>query len=928
MLRPSDSEKAQIALEFLVVYSFVLVVFILIFSIVSSQRAVSLAQQQYSLLQLQTQNIASYIDEAVQAGTGYSATIPLISGLQHNYYNLSISSTGVVIASTQIGIQPLTAYAFSHAQGYVINGTLQRSANGINIYQIPTYRGTISISNIKGIIYIDQIPPQLTGFAQGAVVTQQANIKSISFNDSAPQKAYVGVNNSAAITLGSTFSMDFWFNAAPERQGCGTLVGKPKTSVQFAITLAAPCSPGYYSNDILDFNYGATSLASNAFPSGSWINAAATFNSASSTFTWYINGTAVNTYSGLANPATNSRTLYIGAGDFVFNGSMANLQIYNSVLTPNQVLSRYQSGIGGPPGNYNLMGWWPLNGNPNDYSGNGDQGIPFNNPKYVGVVQLNARPYSLSGNGIANALVGFVTSKGYLTSNHMYSSVYTSNDAVSRGFVTATSPSIQGATNISADLFNGNIAITGNLIGWWPLDIGYGANVADLSQKLNGGTFTGSWKQAVNQTNFIAAQFPGDIGGVNNNNVQDGFITVNSAQSLLGIVANRSFTVVEWIYYKGPTPGHNQGIFGNWPGSNGGGFQLVGYCVSCANNAVLYINTSYISFPNGLLSFPMNTWEMITAQYNGNSGTATVYLNNTVFASNVLAKNLGLLQLLPYYIGNDASQPGGLDTFNGLITNVQIYDSYLSQQQINNLYSSGISSPPLGNGGLIAWLPLLNNTIDSSYNMNNGTISDNVLFVNSAYNNTSQMTGPGFATFNGFTSVSIPYTQKLAATGSFSVSFWFSSAQGSYKTFSSELVDTDVPSGHALEILLCGNNSCGLTGIHGMIGSGAGWLSPTVDYPLKFTQNTWYSVTETFTTTTWTIYVNGNKASSGSLSGTPVLLNSGTGMTLGAGTGSSNTIGQMANLQVYNIALTQLQALQLYNQGLPIQYRMNTSLDT
>src|ERR1700733_2643789 len=138
MLRPASSSKAQIALEFLIVYSFVLIIFILLFSIISAQRAATLGQQQYSLLQLQSQNIASYIDQAAQAGTGYSASIPLVSGLSHNYYNLSISSTGVVIASTSVGTQPVVAYSFSHARSLIINGTLERSSNGISIYQIST----------------------------------------------------------------------------------------------------------------------------------------------------------------------------------------------------------------------------------------------------------------------------------------------------------------------------------------------------------------------------------------------------------------------------------------------------------------------------------------------------------------------------------------------------------------------------------------------------------------------------------------------------------------------------------------------------------------------------------------------------------------------------------------------------------------------
>jgi hypothetical protein len=57
------------------------------------------------------------------------------------------------------------------------------------------------------------------------------------------------------------------------------------------------------------------------------------------------------------------------------NGSIANVQVYNVTLSPNDIQALYQEGIGGAPINVNnLVGWWPLNGNTNDYSGNGNDG--------------------------------------------------------------------------------------------------------------------------------------------------------------------------------------------------------------------------------------------------------------------------------------------------------------------------------------------------------------------------------------------------------------------------------------------------------------------------------------------------------------------------------------------------------------------------
>jgi len=69
----------------------------------------------------------------------------------------------------------------------------------------------------------------------------------------------------------------------------------------------------------------------------------------------------------------------IGSWDRKFNGSIANVQIYNTSLSANEIQALYLEGIGGAPINLQyLVGWWPLNGNANDYSGNGNNGQAYN----------------------------------------------------------------------------------------------------------------------------------------------------------------------------------------------------------------------------------------------------------------------------------------------------------------------------------------------------------------------------------------------------------------------------------------------------------------------------------------------------------------------------------------------------------------------
>jgi len=80
---------------------------------------------------------------------------------------------------------------------------------------------------------------------------------------------------------------------------------------------------------------------------------------------------------GVETTALNLRVgQYQGGGD-VFNGLIANVQLYNASLTANEVQALYIEGMGSAPlVLQNLVGWWPLNGDAKDYSGNNNNGVP------------------------------------------------------------------------------------------------------------------------------------------------------------------------------------------------------------------------------------------------------------------------------------------------------------------------------------------------------------------------------------------------------------------------------------------------------------------------------------------------------------------------------------------------------------------------
>ena len=111
---------------------------------------------------------------------------------------------------------------------------------------------------------------------------------------------------------------------------------------------------------------------------GRWTFIAGTYDG--TTLTLYVNGASVATTTGTVtsygDSATNEWKIgYSYTGTEAFNGSIANVQIYNTSLSASEILGLYQEGIGGAPVRpQNILGWWPLNGNANDYSGNNYNG--------------------------------------------------------------------------------------------------------------------------------------------------------------------------------------------------------------------------------------------------------------------------------------------------------------------------------------------------------------------------------------------------------------------------------------------------------------------------------------------------------------------------------------------------------------------------
>ena len=180
-------------------------------------------------------------------------------------------------------------------------------------------------------------------------------------------------------------TISLWFNSlAPGPSGTvftQPRAGQPNLDVCGSFNLGAEDSGGNRivfglhkcDNDIWTYSPRA--------PYNVWNFVAVSYNNLSDTVTFYVNDNTTGPITNNGMLPSNGNFTIGGWDDYwsTLSGYVSNVQVYNTALSVNDIQALYQEGIGGAPINIqSLAGWWPLNGNANDYSGNGNNGVPTN----------------------------------------------------------------------------------------------------------------------------------------------------------------------------------------------------------------------------------------------------------------------------------------------------------------------------------------------------------------------------------------------------------------------------------------------------------------------------------------------------------------------------------------------------------------------
>ena len=865
--------RGQIALEFIMIYSAVLIAFLVIFAIVINQRATTLTQQEYGSLQLVAQNVASYIDQALSSGNGYSATLVLPPSTQLLPYNISISSTGVVIVNTTIGKQDITAEAYSVARNLVINGANSTlSANGITIYSVPISSGEIQLSNAKGIIFIDQNPVSTLGLAKYIFTKLAANVNAAAFDGKDSAVSISGVN------LASNSTVGMWIYPGVSQMESNSYImakgpGQPFIEFEGSNTILA----------------GAKSADTIPVPikTGTWTYIAASYIGSSNSIYLYVNGNQITSTVSPFSIASNANQLELGSAEPLnltggwFNGSISNVQIYNSTLSANVVYATYTDGIGGAPLNANtLTGWWPLNGDAIDYSGNGNEGTAYN-ITYDNVVQLTANVKGEDGADLNQSLIGTVASNGSIYQNSNSNVTYTNVTGNNTIFITGNSPGIQ---RITIDAYNDNASTVRNLMGWWPLSVGYGNTIYDLSGHRNNALFSGYiWNaSSMNATAMSIASF-------NGNSVIIGNTPAMSTSNI---------TISAWINGTG---------IGTYPQNIAEAFgpfaynEIFGIGVESDNGNAL---VSWDNRANTVEGGPItsNTLYMITGVWDGNNNTLGVYVDGVLLGSG-RGDSATLATVTGFNIGGGYGSVGG---FNGTVSNVQAYNNALSGAQIRSLYGSGLDGTPLANAGLAGWWPLDGKVKDyANLNYVNNSTSG-VTFNQIRYVGQPQSGSLSVATFNG-----VNHAETVSgynAPRALTISLWL---YPSNFTNNYQFPLNSSPSG----LWRLGFSPSNQIYIDPGTGSNV-ILNSFVKFNVW--QNIAISASDYANAVNYTAYLNGVEINRSSVGGNIQAVNN---LIFGAGTFT----GQIADIQVYNTSLSKTQLQQIYLQGLPLIEKFNLS---
>ncbi|MDE1860563.1 MAG: LamG domain-containing protein [Candidatus Micrarchaeota archaeon] len=221
---------------------------------------------------------------------------------------------------------------------------------------------------------------QISRSAQGVNLEGQCNGVLPKYAIQLSGTNYVNAGNGPSLNVTNNITVSAWINMASSSLCFQRIVSKQFNSVVTAASdfqLGLTCT----TNDWRWSVGGVFDITASSHPTaGTWYNFVGTYNGSYANM--YVNGQLISSTPEAGGairtsvqPLTIGTSYYNNGAAYYYAGQISNVQVYNTSLSATQVKALYQEGIGGAPISPRyIVGWWPLNGDVNDYSANGNNG--------------------------------------------------------------------------------------------------------------------------------------------------------------------------------------------------------------------------------------------------------------------------------------------------------------------------------------------------------------------------------------------------------------------------------------------------------------------------------------------------------------------------------------------------------------------------
>lgn len=281
----------------------------------------------------------------------------------------------------------LQAIASMYVNGYggcatsLLNSSY--SAPNIGVYINGTYAPSLYLAQFNGINSYVSVPSSASLDSPNTGITISAWVR---FNSNAYPYDQAIVNKT------NDYALEY---VGSNANGCGTAYG--------LLFLAS--------------NFWGCSYEVSFKPAANrWYYITAVWSSVTNEASIYVNASLIGSFQTTGTISFDNNNLGIGndasGSGLPFNGTISDLQIYDVPLQQRGITSLYDKGIAGVPANSTIAGWWPLLGDTNDYSGNGNIGYPygvtytgakFTPPSLSAAYQVSAAAFPMSLSASANA---------------------------------------------------------------------------------------------------------------------------------------------------------------------------------------------------------------------------------------------------------------------------------------------------------------------------------------------------------------------------------------------------------------------------------------------------------------------------------------------------------------------------------------------